>query len=198
MRFRLTIPETYLQLYGAWRTFWLDKRGIMLFGNTPEALLQSFWCGVVLLPAYVLLLALQPGYSALMDHNSTGRLVSVETITYVMGWIAWPVVAQPITAFLERRDQYFNYICAYNWVSAPMLALFLLLSVIETLLPLPEIVTIGLTIGAIFWRLFLHSFVIRNTLQITGMASIPLIIFDFILGQMILVWRHGLLLTAAM
>lgn len=198
MRFKPTPSDTFRNLYGAWRIFWLDRRAVGLFENTPEAFLQSFWCAVILLPAIILLRLLQPEYGEMIETNGIMRLAVIETISYVIIWTAWPVAAAALTSFLDREDHYFHYIGTFNWLTAPLTLLHLILSLVHAAIGLPDIVITGLTIGVIFWSLFLHGFVARTCLNISGVAAIPLVVFDFLLGIIILYWRTSLLVTPAL
>lgn len=185
--------QTFRQLYGAWRTFWLDRRGLVLFENTPEACVQSFWCAVVVLPMVLVLRLLQSDYGATVEANSALRLASVEITGYVIQWTIWPVLAEPLSRFLQRRDQYYRYICALNWITAPLILLFVLVTVIVVIFPLPVIAIRAITLCAVLWSMVLHSYILKNGLQVPMITAIPIVIVEFFLGQTILLWRESLL-----
>ena len=52
--------ELLLSLYGAWRLLLRDTKGIEWLDDSPEGFWKSFFCAVVVLPGYILLLAFSP------------------------------------------------------------------------------------------------------------------------------------------
>jgi len=61
---------------------------------------------------FLLLLPLGPGDSGTTDWV---RVLLVETIAYVIGWTAFPLVILPVTRILGRESLWLDFIIVYNW-----------------------------------------------------------------------------------
>ena len=60
------------------------------------------------------------------------RIVVVEGIGYVIGWVAWPLAAAYIAPLLGRGENYIRYIVAYNWSAGTQIVALLLLLVFQS------------------------------------------------------------------
>ena len=58
----ITREEAITGLYAAWRLFLRDRRAVALFDDSYAGVVKSFFCAVIVLPGYVLLLAFGPGF----------------------------------------------------------------------------------------------------------------------------------------
>src|SRR3546814_20079149 len=90
----------------------------------------SFWCAVIVLPAYIPLVIFGRG----LPNGDAGffRIVSVETIAYVIGWVAWPLLMSYLAPALDKNRQYIRYIVAYNWSAGPQDLVRLRVLLLET------------------------------------------------------------------
>ena len=53
------------------------------------------------------------------------RVFLVESIAYVIGWVAFPLAMVYVARALGREKRYVNYIVAFNWAQVPQVLLFL-------------------------------------------------------------------------
>src|SRR5438874_2582444 len=56
------------------------------------------------------------------------RIVIVETIGYVISWVAFPLLMMPLSRWLGREDRFLAFMVAYNWSQLPQTALFVILA----------------------------------------------------------------------
>src|ERR1700753_3855021 len=106
--------EAWLALTGALRLARGDRGGLHFFGPTEEGFWHSFRAAGLCYPLYLILLAfpIELGTPPQVD---PWRLFAVETIRYVISWVAFPLLMLPIVDRLQRGDRYFPFMTAYNW-----------------------------------------------------------------------------------
>lgn len=186
---RITPSEIVQALYGAWRLFLRDPVGIQFFDDDVPAFWKSFWCAVVVLPGYILLRVLSPG-----EPSPEGAILlnwSAETVTYVIGWVAWPLVMGHLVPLLDREDHYVRYIVAYNWATGPQVLLYLVVLSIGLSGILPEQFMIFLDTAALVYVLYYHYFIIKVALDLHGWTAGFLVFSEFMLGVVIHVLKPG-------
>src|SRR4029077_4725353 len=88
-------------LRGAWRLAHFDPSGVAFFGHDERAFWRSFIAALIAFPAFLLFLPL--GSDADAAPTDWVRVLLVETIAYVIGWTAFPLVVLPVTRFLGRE-----------------------------------------------------------------------------------------------
>ncbi len=119
--------EAWLALTGAVRLARGDRGGMACFDPTVEGFWHSFRCGVLCYPLYLILLAfpIEIGPAPELDPL---RVLLVETIHYVISWVAFPLLMIPLVDWLRRSERYFPFMVAYNWCQAPQTAVFALVA----------------------------------------------------------------------
>ena len=119
--------ETWLALTGALRLARGDPKGLDYFDPSEEGFWHSFRAGVLCYPLYLILLAfpIEIGTPPELD---TVRVLIVETIHYVISWVAFPLLMLPIVDWLQRGNRYFGFMTAYNWCQVPQTAAFALVA----------------------------------------------------------------------
>lgn len=119
------VSEAWLALSGALRLARGDRRGIDYFDASEQGFWRSFRAAVLCFPFYLILLAfpIQLADSMAVEVDA-GRMLAVETIHYVISWVAFPLVMLPLVDWLRRGDRYFRFMVAYNWCQVPQTALF--------------------------------------------------------------------------
>ncbi len=94
--------EILLSIYGVWRLFLRDPRGLEWLDTSLEGYWKSFFCAVIVLPAYALWIAFVSSgaeYSA-----GPFRIVTVEAISYVISWVSWPLLMAYLTPLIDRES----------------------------------------------------------------------------------------------
>jgi len=188
----ITRREALLSLYGAWRLFLRDPRGMEWLDDSIDGYWKSFFCALIILPGYVLLRAFAPG--ELSGDAGFFRIFAVESITYVIGWVAWPLLMAYVAPLIDREDRYIGYIVAYNWASGPQIAVYLAVLAVQ----LTGIAPIGfmavLSFAALVLVLSYHWYVLRIALDVSPIAAVGFVAGEFVLAQVIRGIGQGMLL----
>ena len=106
--------EASRSIQGAWGLLRRDPGAPTAFNATLDGLWRSFFAAVVLLP-------LQLAYFAFTDPTPGTELAEpatrwiVNTLVYVIGWAAWPLIAFYLTRALGCGERLIGYVVAYNW-----------------------------------------------------------------------------------
>lgn len=176
--------EVLLSLYGAWRLFLRDPRGIEWLDVSIAGFWKSFFCAVIVLPVYVFWFLVRDG-----DATEAGfiRTVTVEGIAYVISWVAWPLIMAYVAPMMDRDDNYIRYVVAYNWSSGIQVAILLVVLVLEATGLAPRGVVVLFGVLATVIVLLYHWYVLRIGLEITGLPAAALVAGDFMLARII----HG-------
>jgi hypothetical protein len=121
--------EAWLALTGALRLARGDARGLAYFDASEIGFWHSFRAGALCYPLYLILLAfpIELGTPAETDPV---RLVLVESIHYVISWVAFPLLMLPLVDRLQRGDRYFGFMVAYNWCQVPQTVVFALVALV--------------------------------------------------------------------
>ena len=179
--------EVLLSIYGAWRLFLRDPRGIEWLDDSVDGFWKSFFCAVLVLPVFMLWVML-----AELDAGFL-RIVTVEGIAYVIHWVAWPLAMAYLAPAIDRDRNYIRYIVAFNWSSAIVAVILILLLTIEQagLATGNLLILISLIARAIM--LSYHWYVARIALEVSGIGAAGLVIAEFVLGQIINAVSLGML-----
>ena len=179
----ITTQEAFRGLYAAWRLFLRDRSALALFDDSVEGYWKSFACAVIVLPGYILLV-----YGAGAEPSADVhplRIIFVEGIGYIIGWVAWPLAAAYIAPLLGRGENYMCYIVAYNWSAGTQIVALLLLLVFQSSGLVSEGAFAGIGLVALLILLFYHGFIVRVALDVAVELVVALVIGEFLLGQMI-------------
>lgn len=179
----ISTAEVTRSLYGAWRLACRDPLGLQLFDTSIEGFWRSFYAALVALPAYAVMIGFR-----IADELATVdpmRLFAIETIAYVIGWTAFPLVAFYLTQMLSRVSYYPAYIVAYNWANVLQVALYMPVTVLAG----SGIVSTG--IGAILGLIATGAiisyqyYIARTVLDIEPLPAVGLVVTDLVLGLML-------------
>ncbi len=188
----ITRQEAIEGLYGAWRLFLRDPGAVALFDDSPNGFFKSFFCAVLVLPAYILLAALGPG--AVEPTRGILATLVVEASAYVIGWVAWPLVMAHVAPLIGRERQYRLYIVAFNWSNAVQIGLFLSILLLNLAGVVPDRALPLVNLIALIVAIFYHMFILRVTMDLRGLGAFGLVFGEFVLGQFIFGLRTTLLL----
>jgi hypothetical protein len=183
-------------LRGAWRVFRFDRGGLEHFSNTLEAFWQSFWCAVLVAPLWALGLFLRTTRSAEtaaapspddIDRLSAAlpRIAAVETIAYVMAWIAFPLAMAYLVRLLDREDRYFGYFAAYNWAIAPQVALTVIAAALLSTGLFPGALGTAIDLAAMGYGFGVLWFLARHALDLPPGTAALIVAIDVLLNQFV-------------
>lgn len=171
-------------IHGAWRLARFDRGGLAFFEHGEEAFWRSFRAALIIYPAFLLLLALRLG-DAEWQASDLPRILLVETIGYVIAWVAFPLLMVPTTRFLGREHLWIDFVIVYNWSQILQYGLFLFVTGLAESEILPLSLAGGLVSAATVAVLVYEWFVARVVLDIAGPAAAMIVLIDLVLGALI-------------
>src|SRR5687768_1174023 len=118
--------EVQLAVGGALRLARGDRRGLGFFDTSIDGFWRSFRAGLICYPLYLLLLSFRIG-TAQWEAAGAVPVIAVETIAYVIAWVAFPLLILPLARWLGREDRFLPFMVAYNWSQIPTTVLFVLI-----------------------------------------------------------------------
>lgn len=178
--------EAALAVSGAVRLARFDAKGAYFFNATVQGFWNSFWVAAVIAPVHIL-------YIALIWQNediptTALRFFSIETIMYVMNWVAFPLAMVTVSKWLDRRDRFLTFGTANNWTDLVVSALVLPVQIaITTDLLTGTALSFALAV-AIVYSLGVSWFVSRHTLNISGLAASGVIALAVFINFIIRYW----------
>ncbi|TAJ41530.1 MAG: hypothetical protein EPO55_05500 [Reyranella sp.] len=146
---------------GALAFLWRDPRAPSYFDNTTEACLRSFRLMLLVAPLHIILLLVR--YSDVTVTADEMEIFVVETFSYVVEWLLFPVVFHEIARRQGWLDRYARYIGALNWINLPGMALAAVFVPLAHLAPN----AIGDLVSIILQGLFFYWFLV-TTRQVLG------------------------------
>ena len=185
----LTLRELALSLQGAWLLAKRDPGGMNWFDISMGGFWRSFWAALVAFPFYLLLMAIpspEPVYAA-----SSGEIFTVRCVGYVLAWMAFPLVAIPLTRLVDRSTFYVPLIIALNWVSVIQSAIMTV--AILASFALPDAMAQFITLTGYGVVLYYAYFVTRVSLNVGIGTAIAFVIIGSLLELLIYSFTSGLL-----
>lgn len=159
-----------------------DKSGLRHFDATVEGFWASFMAAFWVAPIELILwLDSQDSANLGPDALDPVHRFAREVIGYGLQWVAFPFVLLMIVDRLGKRDRYFGYMAAYNWLSVPLMALFLL----TRGLGLPEPADLIFADVVFLYTLSVQWFLARHALDLKGWQAVAVVALDNVLGVFI-------------
>jgi hypothetical protein len=177
------VNEILRALYGAYRLARFDTGGMAFFNVTPGGFWKSFFAAVIVLPLYLLLLAVRLRYG--VADTTPSRFLAIELIAYVIGWVIYPLVMATVTRLIDREPRYIGYVVAYNWASVWQNLFYLPIAILSVAGPLAGNAGSSLAVAALVVVLVYAWFVARTALAIPGLFAVPLVGLDVVLGLLL-------------
>jgi hypothetical protein len=130
-----------------------DPAALLAFDNTMEACKRSFRLMAVTAPFYVVYSLIR--YANLTVAIDTGELIAIETMSYIVNWLLYPVIFYEIARRRGWLDRYPRYIAALNWTNLPGIVIAIAALVIKLIVPpaLGGILEIALQALFFYWFL---------------------------------------------
>jgi len=121
----ISVREVGSSLYGAWRLAHLDPDGMRWFNLSAEGFFRSFFAAVLVLPAYLAMIAL----AAVLLPEESGSWPA-KLAFYPVYWLTLPTVLALATRALGLGQGYAPAVIASNWGSVLVNAALLVVIVI--------------------------------------------------------------------
>jgi len=176
--------EAWLALSGALRLARGDRGGLACFDRSLDGFWRSFRAAAVTYPLYLVLLTMRVSVAE-WQRSGGWRIVLVETIGYVIAWVAFPLVMLAVTRWIGRAHRFFEFMVPYNWSQIPQSALFVLVGTATESRILGARVGESLDIVAALATLVYEWYIARVALDTPGSTAVFVILVDLVLGVFI-------------
>ena len=176
--------EMRLALAGTWRLARGDRGGLFCFDRSLDGFWRSFRAAVISYPLYLVLLAMRVSVGE-WQRSGGWRIVTVETIGYVIGWVAFPLLMLNVVRWIGRAHRFVDVRVPYNWCQVPQSALFVVVGLVSAGGVLSNQASEAMDIAAAIATLVYEWFIARVALDTTGLAAVFIALLDFVLGVVI-------------
>ena len=176
--------ELQLALTGCLRLARGDRGGLSCFDRSLDGFWRSFRAAVICYPLYLVLLAMRVSVA---EWQTSGgwRIVMVETIGYVVAWVAFPLLMLNVVRWIGREHRFFEFMVPYNWCQVPQSALFVLVGLESASGILSIQASQAIDIVAALATLVYEWFIARVALDTTGLVAVFVVLVDLVLGVFI-------------
>ena len=126
-----------------------------------------------------------PPMSSPREPQASIRFGSIYIITYIIGWVAFPLVIFHILNFISMGDKFIRYIVTYNWASVLQNSIYLPFAILveAQLVDGTAASIIGLCLLSL---VFLYTaFITKTALEVSNGVAAAIIVFDLILSVII-------------
>lgn len=176
--------EVRSALIGSLRLAKGDRGGLACFDRTIDGFWRSFRAGALSYPLYLLMLMLRISVAQRQAAGGT-RIILVETIAYVIAWVAFPLIMLSVVRWIGRERRFFDFMVPYNWCQLPQSILFVLVSLDSAAGFLGAAMASALELGAAIAILVYEWYIARVALETTGLAAGLVVLVDLVLGVVI-------------
>ena len=183
----MTVPawiEVQLAVGGALKLARGDRRGLGFFDTSIDGFWRSFRAAAICYPFFLMLLASRVS-AAHWAASGAPRIVIVETIGYVISWVAFPLLMLPLSRWLGREDRFLPFMVAYNWSQLPQTALFVLLGADSAAGLLPHALAQFADFAAAVAVLLYEWYIARVALAVSASQAVPVVLLDLVLGSIL-------------
>lgn len=179
----LSAREAATSLYGAYRLARFDARGMTCFETSLAGFWRSFFAAVIVAPVFAVLLAMR--YAAGGVAVDGVRFAAVQSIAYVIAWVAFPLVMVTVARLLKREERYLGYIVAYNWASVLQNGLYLPLVMAGVAGVIPAEAAGPVSLIALSLILVYGWFIAKVALDVGAVTAVGLVALDLVLSVFI-------------
>lgn len=172
----LSAAEIARGVMGALGLLRRDPKALLAFDNTMEACLRSFRLMAVTAPFYVVYALIR--YANLSVAIDTFELIAIETMSYVVNWLLYPVIFYEVARRRGWLDRYPRYIAALNWTNLPGIVIAIAAIAVRMILPEAAGGIIEIALQALFFYWFLV--ITRLALGVDWAMSVVLLAVNWI------------------
>ena len=173
--------EILNSVFGAYRLARLDASALRWFTISLPGFWHSFMAALLVAPPFALIVVLrfEP------ETMEAGSYWLIESVSYVLGWLVFPVIMVPVCWALSLGSHYITYITVYNWSAIVQVSVILPVVILDTSRFLPPTLStfVGLLVtGAL---LFYQWFIARTALQAPPVLALTVVVVDLLLGLIV-------------
>ena len=173
--------EARLAVAGTLRLAIGDRGGLACFDRTLDGFWRSFRAAVICYPLYLVLLAMRITLAE-WERSGGWHIVTVETIGYVIAWVAFPLLMLNVTRVIGRAHRFFDFMVPYNWCQVPQSVLLVLVGIESETGILGAQAGETIDLVAAFATLVYEWYIARIALETTGSAAAFVVLVDLVLG----------------
>lgn len=172
-------------LNGLMRVLRGDRTGLDWMGaGTRTGWIASFLVpGILLAPAYAWMTLRR--FADVEIDPEIGPALAIETIGYVIGWTAFPVLSHAICERIGKPVAWFGYVVAYNWANVLQIAFYLPAALLGTFEGVPPLPLFFIGVISVTAAIAIHFRVARVVLGIDAVPALMLVAVDLAVGQII-------------
>jgi branched-subunit amino acid transport protein AzlD len=176
--------EVRWALVGCLRLARGDRGGLAYFDRSLDGFWRSFFAAALSYPFFLVLLTMRV---SLADWNTAGglRIILVETIGYVISWVAFPLVMLSVLRWIGREQRFFDFMVPYNWCQLPQSVLFILVGLESETGAVSDPISQMIEIAAAIAVLVYEWYIARVALETSTAAAILVVLVDLVLGVLI-------------
>ena len=176
----ISINEIASAVYGTYRFARRDPGGLAYFDRSAEGAIRSFFAAVLLLPVHFALTVADKW--DFLQIASIPHWFALEVTLYVIGWTLIPLIMVTVTRWIDRWDQFCDFIVAYNWSHILITAVWVPLQIlrIAEIIPLQVFQLFGF--GLLFAVLVYRWFLVKVSLNIDGGMAAALVAGEYFIG----------------
>ena len=173
--------EARLALAGTLRLAIGDRGALACFDRSLDGFWRSFRAAVICYPLYLVLLAMRITLAE-WERSGGWHIVTVETIGYVIAWVAFPLLMLNVTRVIGKAHRFFDFMVPYNWCQVPQSALLVLVGIESQTGILGAQASETIDVVAAFATLVYEWYIARIALETTGSAAAFVVLVDLVLG----------------
>jgi hypothetical protein len=161
-----------------------DRAGLDCFDRSLDGFWRSFLSGVLSYPFFLSLLTMRVSVA---EWNAAGGLavIVIETIGYIISWVAFPLVMVSVLRWIGRDHRFFDFMVPYNWCQLPQSVLFVLVGLESETGAFPGSLSQTVEIAAALAVLVYEWYIARVALEINGSVATLVVLVDLVLGVLI-------------
>jgi hypothetical protein len=181
--------EARFALTGLFRLARGDHGGLGCFDRSVDGFWRSFRAAFLCYPLYLMLLTMRVADA---DWQRSGglRIVTVETIAYIISWTAFPLVMLSVARWIGRADRFFDFMVPYNWYQLPQSVLFVLVGLASATGSPDSAAAQLIAVTAAALVLGYEWYLARVAFETTRFAATLIVLVDLLLGAVI-DWSAG-------
>ena len=183
----MTVPawvEVQLAVGGALKLARGDASGLGFFDTSIDGFWRSFRAAVICYPFFLILLAFRVS-AAHWAESGVLRIAIVETVGYVISWVAFPLLVLPLTRWLGREDRFLPFMVAYNWSQMPQTALFVIVGADAAIGLFPPGIAHVVDFVAAIAVLLYEWYIARVALVVSASQAVSVVLLDLALGAVL-------------
>jgi len=175
--------EAAAALYGIWRIIRCDEKAVTYYKSSVSGFWNSFTAAFVLAPLQALYQVTV--YLASDAAPSLMRLVTIESLEYVILWLLFPLVMFHVTQLIDRERFFLRYVVAYNWFQLGIGLIIMPWVILAGFNLIPSsIADFASTVSFVAYT-FYAAFLARIGLNLTVGTAIGIVLIDLLITLLV-------------